>query len=571
MIYTLSPTRLGSRFISILAEFDADDRGEMEIQLAAWRPGRYEIGNFAKNIRKFEVMGEDGTPLPYKKMSKDRWLVSCNGTKRLRVAYEYFAASLDAGSTFCGKKLLYINPVNCLVFDPSNANKPCEVILNVPDTYLLASSMRSEGNRLYASGYEELADSPIIASPDLEHHQFEVGVQVFHIWIQGHHRLNVPRFIEQAKAYTREQIEVFGEMESQDFHYLFLFLPTRFHHGVEHHASTVIAMGPGDEFHTPDRHQEFMAICSHELFHYWNVKRIRPAEMFPYSYTGENYSRLGYVYEGITTYYGDYMLLRSGVWSHHEYLKQFNSDLQKHYDNEGRYNYSVADSSFDTWLDGYVPGVPGRKVSIYTEGMLAAFMLDLEIRHATQNTRSLDTVMNRMYHDFYKKGLAYTEQSFQELIENVAGKSFAFFFRDFYNGKGNIEKFLPESLWSIGCEIQEEGSIVLHESRYGFKLSGGPKVLVTAILEGSPAEKAGLSLNDEIILINNTPASPGTDWNQLFTMGSGMLVWNSIEGSKMIEMTVNGASYFRKYSVRKMENATVEQKAFFKHWSGQEF
>lgn len=571
MNYTLSPTRPGSRFMSVIAEFEVAGREEMELQLATWRPGRYEIGNFAKNIRKFEVQGDDGELLPCRKVNKDRWLVSCKANHSVRVSYEYFAANLDAGSTFCGKNLVYVNPVNCLVYDPAHANKPCEVNLNVPDTYLVASSMRNAGSRLYASGYEELADSPIIASPDLEHHLFDLDDHVFHIWIQGHHRLNIPRFIEQAKAYTREQIRIFGEMESVEFHYLFLFLPTRFHHGVEHHASTVIAMGPGDEFHTPDRHQEFMAICSHELFHYWNVKRIRPAEMFPYSYTGENYSRLGYVYEGITTYYGDYMLLRSGVWSHHEYLKQFNSDLQKHYDNEGRYNYSVADSSFDTWLDGYVPGVPGRKVSIYTEGMLAAFMLDLEIRFATQNVSSLDTVMNRLYHDFYKKGLPYTEQNYQELIESVAGKPFDFFFRDFYNGKGNIEKFLPESLWSIGCEIQDEASGVIHEARYGFKLSGGPKVLVTAILEGSPAEKAGLSLNDEIILINNTPASPGTDWNQLFTMGSSMLVWNSIEGSKMIEMVPNGESYFRKYSVRKMALATEEQKVFFEKWSGQKF
>lgn len=571
MIYTLSPTRLGSRFLSILAEFDTEGNEEIEIQLATWRPGRYEIGNFAKNIRKFEVVGVDAEALAFEKISKDRWRIHCAGNRRIRVSYEYFAATLDAGSTFCGKKLLYVNPVSCLVYVPAFASKPCEVVLNVPDTYHIASSMRLEGKRLYASGYEELADSPIIASPDLDHHTFEVEEHLFHLWIQGHHRLNIPRFIEQAKAYTREQVQVFGEMENPEFHYLFLFLPTRFHHGVEHHASTVIAMGPGDEFHTPDRHQEFLAICSHELFHYWNVKRIRPVEMFPYSYTSENYSRLGYVYEGITTYYGDYMLLRSGVFSHNDYLKQFNTDLQKHFDNEGRYNYSVAESSFDTWLDGYVQGVPGRKVSIYSEGMLAAFMLDIEIRYATGNTKSLDTVMRHLYDDLYKKGLAYTEADFKLIIERVAGKSFDFFFRDFYHGKGNIEKFLPESLWSIGCEIQTETSNVLHEARYGFKISGGPKVLVAAIQENSPAEHAGLSLNDEVILINNTPASPGTDWNQLFNLGSSMLVWNSIEGSKQVDMVSDGESYFRKYGVKKMEEATEEQKMFFEKWSGQGF
>lgn len=543
----------------------------MEIQLSAWRPGRYEIGNFAKNIRKMEVYSQDGESLAFSKLTKDRWEIHCAGKEKIRIIYEYFAATLDAGSTFCGKDLLYVNPVNCLVYDPDFMNDECEVLLKVPDNYQIASSMQVKGKRLFASGYEELSDSPLIASPDLEHYPFEVDGYTFHIWIQGHHKLDVKRFTEEAIAYTKEQLKVFGDMDTPEYHYLYLFLPTRFHHGVEHHASTVIVMGPGDEFHMEARHHEFLAISSHELFHYWNVKRIRPAEMFPYDYTKQNYSRLGYVYEGITTYYGDYMLLRSGVFNFEEYCMQADADLQKHFDNEGRYNYSVAESSFDTWLDGYTPGVPGRKVSIYTEGMLAAFMLDMEIRYATSNVSSLDTVMNRLYQDFYKKGLPYTEESFKGLIEEIAGKSFDFFFRDFYWGKGQVEKFLPESLWSIGCEMMVDESPVLHEAKYGFKLSGGQKVIVTTILEDSPAEHAGLSLNDEVILINNTPASQGTDWNQLFNMGSTMLVWNSIEGSKVIDLVPNGDTYFKRYGIRKMKEITPEQRAFYERWAGVEF
>ncbi|MBI1221934.1 MAG: M61 family peptidase [Bacteroidetes bacterium] len=571
MNYTLSTLHQGSRFLSVLAEFSTHGRDEMEIQLSSWRPGRYEIGNFAKNIRKFEVYSQDGEVLGFHKINKDRWLIHCSGKDKIRISYEYFASTLDAGSTFCGKDLLYVNPVNCLVYDPDYEMQACEVLLKVPDNYQIASSMQVKGKRLFATDYHELADSPLIASPDLVHHLFEVEGYRFHVWLQGKNNLDITRFMVEAKAYTMEQLKVFGDMETEEYHYLFIFLPTRYHHGVEHHASTVIVMGPGEEFNQEARHHEFLAISSHELFHYWNVKRIRPADMFPYDYTKENYSRMGYVYEGITTYYGDYMLLRSGVLNFDDYTLQANADLQKHFDNEGRYHYSVAESSFDTWLDGYVPGVPGRKVSIYTEGMLAALMLDIEVRCATQNQSSLDTVMKRLYVDFYKEGLPYTEKQFKQLIEEVAGKSFDFFFHDFYWGKGNIEKALPKSLWSIGCEIKTEESSYLHEAKYGFKLSGGQKVIVTTILEDSPAEHAGLSLNDEVMLINNTPVGQGTDWNQLFNAGSTLLVWNSIEGSKTIDLVPNGGTSFKRYSIRKLDNATADQKAFFEAWSGQKW
>jgi len=571
MNYTVSQVRQGGRFLSIVAEFEVNGRQEMEIRIASWRPGRYEIGNFAKNIRKLEVYSQDGEALSFQKTNKDNWLVYCAGKLRIRVIYEYFAATLDAGSTFCSNELVYINPLNCLVYDPAAEHEECEINLKVPEQFQIATSMNIRGQRLIAANYEEMADSPILASPDMEHHQFEQGECTFHVWIQGRHTLDVPRFLKEAKAYTQDQLMVFGDMESTEYHYLFFFLPTRFHHGVEHAASTVIVMGPGEEFNTEERHHEFLAISSHEMFHYWNVKRIRPVEMWPYDYTQENYSRLGYVYEGITTYYGDYMLLRSGVLNFDEYRNQFNADLQKHFDNEGRYNYSVAESSFDTWLDGYTAGVPGRKVSIYTEGSLAAFMLDLEIRYATGNEKSLDTVMRSLYQDVYKQGKGYSEASLQKLIEDIAGKSFEFFFRDFYSGKGKVEEFLPESLWSIGCEIETGEAENIHEARYGFKLSRGSKVIVTSILEDSPAEQAGLSLNDEVLLINNTPASQGTDWNQLFSLGSTMYVWNSIEGSKEVDFIPNGESYYQRYTMKKMDQASQEQKDFFEMWSGQKW
>ncbi|TNE80013.1 MAG: M61 family peptidase [Bacteroidetes bacterium] len=570
MKYQLSIKSGNSRFLSINGVTETEGRKELYLQLPAWRPGRYEIGNFAKNIRLFAVSNEAGEALTYTKVNKDRWLISCDNAQEVRVSYEYYAATLDAGSTYCGIDLMYVNPVNCIMYDEAKANQAFTVSLDIPDDWQIACSMHQEAKTLHAVNFDELADSPFIASPNLEHHVFETGGCDFHVWFNGKHKLDVPRFLEEAKQYTDEQLKVFGDMESKSYHYLFHFLPTRVHHGVEHLNSTVIVMGPGDEFAQEGRHHEFLAISSHELFHYWNIKRIRPKSMFPYDYTKENYSQLGYVYEGVTTYYGDYMLLRSGVFSFEDYLGQLNTDLQKHFDNEGRYNYSVAESSWDTWLDGYVPGVPGRKNSIYTEGMLSALMLDIEIRYATGNQKSLDDVMRSMYED-YKKGKAYDRDSYKATIEHIAGKDMEYFFRDFYEGRGNIEKFLPETLWSIGCELVAESSPWAHESLYGFKMSEGQKLLVSVLCSNSPAEQAGLNLGDEIVLVNNVPVTGGTDWNDVFSTGGSLMAWNTIEGSKHVELLPNGTQYLKRYRLKKLKEVSDEQKSFFKAWSGHDF
>lgn len=571
MNYSIEAKKGNSRFLYIEQKLETQGRKEVFLQLSAWRPGRYEIGNFAKNIRAFKVLDQDQKPLEFLKTSKDRWLIKCESSSHLTVSYEYYSASLDAGSTYCGIDLIYVNPVNCIMYDEAKMNEPCTLELKIPADWEMACALPKTGNVLQAKNYEQLADSPLIASSSLEHHTFTEGSCLFHVWFKGKHSLDVARFIDEARKYTREQIAVFGDIESDEYHYLFHFLPTRAHHGVEHCDSTVIVMGPGEEFNLENRHHEFLAISSHELFHYWNVKRIRPIEMHPYNYTQENYSQLGYVYEGVTTYYGDYMLLRSGVFNFDDYLNQFNSDLQRHFDNEGRYNYSVAESSWDTWLDGYTPGVPGRKTSIYTEGMLAALMLDMEIRYATNNEKSLDNVMYTLYQDFYKKGKGYSRDDYKTTIENIAGKNFDFFFRDFYEGTGQVEKFIGDTLWSIGCELIQERSALQHEALFGFKISEAQKVQVSVVCSDSPAETEGLNIGDEILLVNNTPVTSGTDWNDVFSQGGNLLVWNNIEGSKAIELKPNGQEYLKRYRVRKMKEVNEEQKAFFKAWSKQDF
>ncbi len=152
----------------------------------------------------------------------------------------------------------------------------------------------------------------------------------------------------------------------------------------------------------------------------------------PYDFSRENYTHLGYVAEGVTTYYGDLLLWRTGSLSDSEWFTMLSDNINSYVMNAGRFNLSVADSSFETWLDGYVQGIPWRKVSIYNEGSLVAFICDAMIIEATSGKHSLDDVMHKMYNDFGKKGIGYTSDDYRKALEEVSGTSFIQLFDDAY-------------------------------------------------------------------------------------------------------------------------------------------
>lgn len=296
-------------------------RGEhfLKLQLPSWRPGRYELANYAKNIRSFSATNNAGAELNWKKLSKDTWEISCQGLTEFTISYEYYANQFDAGASYIDSDIVYVNPVNCFMYVDGRINEPCELSLEIPDSYEIACQLKSENKLIKAANFDQFADSPFMASSKLIHHSFEESNCLIHFWFYGIETLNFSRLEEDTRKYARIQAEIFGEIPCPEFHFLYPLLPYKFRHGVEHSDSTVIAMGPASDFENPDFYDDFLAISCHELFHLWNVKRIRPADMYPYDFTRENYSELGYIYEGVTTYFGDVLLKRSGVWNWSQY------------------------------------------------------------------------------------------------------------------------------------------------------------------------------------------------------------------------------------------------------------
>ncbi len=565
--YTFSYANPAAKLVQVNILFENISSETTILQLPAWRPGRYELGNFAQNIVSLKISSEEKN-LPFKKITKDRWEVNTHGISAFEVAYTYYAAELNAGSTYLCSDFLYVNPVNCCMYAEEKMHEPCTIELQVPDNFETANGLPSQGKNIYAAkDFHELADSPFISGTTLQKKTYQSHGVDFHVWFNGKIEPDWNKVLRDFKAFTDEQYEAFGSFPFPEFHFLIHALPYQAYHGVEHLTSTVISLGPSEKI-MGDLYEELLGVSSHELYHCWNIKTIRPKEMMPYDYSKENYSRLGYVAEGVTTYMGDLMLLRSHVFNRDEWKKTFDSLLERHFQNFGRFNMSVAESSYDTWIDGYKQGAPYRKVSIYTEGALCAFMADVLIMKATGNRKNLSHTMQWLYEHFGKKEKGYTEKDFQWALETVSGISFHEFFDQYYHGTYDYEPLLRECLEYLGYELKITNRYNLHETAFGIKvLKEGNAFVVKAIYPECEAQQKGLELGDKILSINNEELK---EISQLKNAAEATHIKLKIQNSFLEEREIelNTGNYFKKYFIERQQEISEAQARSYAVWAG---
>ena len=549
MHYTLSYRKPHHHFIDISLALGGINAPVTWLQLPGWRPGRYEIQNFAKNIQKFRVTDGKGNPLSFRKISKDRWEVQTQGVEEIVVEYNYFAYQMDAGGSFLDEEQLYVNFVNCLIYAEDRLEAECRVDLILPDDYEIACGLpKAAKHSLKADSYYILADSPMIASDSLQHESYTVGGTEFHIWIMGHCRLDWERALQDFKGFTEAQVKVMGGFPIDNYHFLFQFLPVKAYHGVEHYNSTIVTLGPDYEINAPELYKNLLGISSHELYHTWNVIRIRPAEMMPYNFTKENYFVTGFVVEGITTYMGDVFLKRGGAFNLEDFLTELNKTLHRHLTNWGRFNHSLTESGWDMWLDGYSTGIPNRKVSIYIKGALAALILDLDIRRITYNSSSLDTVMNILNREFAEQKRGYTYQDFQEIVARVAGRDMSDYFTKYIEGKEPLENALEEKLQWVGLKLIARENPNSGARLFGLKVIEKDNLtFVSDVAPGSPADEL-LSKNDEIVALNGQRVT--NNMEELLNNQQEVRI-NFFRNHKLrtITLTANGHHYYSEVKI----------------------
>ncbi len=309
--YKISSETTQSHFFNIEMVIDNIQSDKIELQLPAWRPGRYELQHFAKNIQRFEVFSSQKT-VSFHKITKDRWLIHTPDLQEITVKFTYFANVQNAGSSYVDESVMYVNFVNCLLYVEGRISEMCEVEMLLPKDYKIACGLPNNVVRVqnphnvenrkvfvfHPDNYYELVDSPLLASPYLQHQSYQVENVDFHVWFLGNYTPNWKKLLADFQAFTEKQIQVMGDFPEKDYHFINWILPTSFYHGVEHRNSTMIVLGPDSE--GDGLYNDLLGVSSHELYHAWNICKIRPVEMMPYDFTKENYFPTGFVAEGVT-------------------------------------------------------------------------------------------------------------------------------------------------------------------------------------------------------------------------------------------------------------------------------
>ena len=545
MKYSISYTHPEKHFIDFRVSIDINGEDEIILQLPSWRPGRYELANFAKNIKNFKVSGNSNSPISFEKLNKDAWKIITKNLDIIEVSYSYYAADLNAGSTYLSEEQLYINPVNCMMYVDSRNDSPIELKFKIDQDYEIYSSLKKESKDvLKAINFDELADSPIIASNTVQHKVKKIEGVDFNFCFQGEVKIDWVKIFNDFEKFIKYQIKQFGNFPYQEFYFLFQITPFNAYHGVEHHRSTVILLGSSyDVF--GKLYNELLGVSSHELYHVWNVKLIRPSSMHPYDFSKENYTHMGYVAEGVTTYMGDRILYESKVFSKTDYFKELKTLLTRHFHNDGRKHYSVAESSWDTWLDGYVSGAPGRKVSIYVEGALIAMICDAKIREKTNGEKTLHDVMRKLYSGSVKE-TSYDKNNYKSILEEVSGFDFSEIFNKLVYGNNDFTEYLKNAFQFFGWTFDKIPSKnILFQ--YGIKsVLKKDQLVIVSILENSAAYSSGLAIGDKLLAINGYCIENNLQqWINYFN--DDKLVLNIERDKKMKEIrlsAINNNQYF---------------------------
>ena len=492
--YRISCLNPASQFVQFEVRIPAQNDEEIHLRLPAWRAGRYQLANYAQNIRNFRITNLSGQEIPFQKETKDCWVFEAKNSEEYLISYEYFAAKMDAGSAWADEEQVYLNLVNCCFEVKERPATSFEIELDLPDYPRLVSTLAKSGTGFFlAKDFQQLADSTLLASKEITHWEYSVIETLFHIWIHGEIHFEKEAFIEHFRRFTQTQIRDFKEFPEPEYHFIFQLLAYPHFHGVEHRRGTIITFGPAENLKDSVHLNELLGVSSHELYHAWNVCRIRPKEFLPYDFSKETYSKAGWTLEGITTYMGDLYLLKSGVFDLSIYLKEVEDILNRESLNEGWRNYSILESSMDLWLDGYQAGIPDRKVNIYSHGAVICFCLDIMLLN---DGSGLPEVMKLAWEKYGKPFQGYDEKGIWNLILQCAKdqEKFNSFYESYISGNGDLLKYFGSIIPSLGFELHSLPNPEPLTSKLGILLQ---KDVVTKIHSDSPSYTS-LMIGDRI-------------------------------------------------------------------------
>ena len=443
--YTMTWLEPHTRTYVIELETKANEKEYTDLAIPAWRPGRYYLQDYSAAVSNFQAFDTDGAVLKSTKINKDTWRVFHSPSQLIKVKYHYFANNQDAGSSYLAADQVYFNPVNLFIYKVGNFDGSVELTLpNLNKGWKQATALKQAGayNKFSAESYHEFADSPTVFSSKMKQWKFEDQGTSIYIHIQGNFLgkdEDGEALVEMLKKICAEQAAIFGGYPLDHFHFIYRLLPYNISHGVEHKFSTSIAYPEAATRNANALVSKFKGTSTHEFWHLWNVKRIRPAALWPYDYSQPQYTGLHWFTEGVTSYYTSLTLMRTKIYTESQFLNLVSRDIQSMENNYASRVVSPSQMSFDSWLSSSPYAMSHTRASYYTAGARLGVMLDLSIRSMTKGDKSLDDVFRYLFENYYQKNLGVPEDGVQKAAEAVTGKSFEEFFTRHVDGTESFD------------------------------------------------------------------------------------------------------------------------------------
>ena len=512
--YTLRFPAPHTHYVEVEAAVPTGGNPQVELMMAVWTPGSYLVREYARNVEGVSAQTPDHQPLRVDKSRKNRWRVQTGGAPTVLVAYRVYAREMSVRTNWVEDGFALLNGAPTFLTLVETGSRPHEVRLVLPPPWSttmtsLPAVSEGEAHTYLAADFDTLVDSPIVAG--------NPAVYEFDLDGTPHYLVNVneggvwdgPRSAEDVETIVGEHRRMWGFLPYD--RYLFLNMITEAGGALEHRNSTVL-MTSRWRAGTPRRYLGWLNTVSHEYFHAWNAKRLRPVELGPFDYESEVYTKSLWIVEGLTQYYSNLALHRAGLSTQVQYLASLSNQIGQLQTTPGRLVQPVEQASYDAWIEFYRPdeNSPNTAVSYYTKGAVIGFLLDARIRKATAGAKSLDDVM-RLAYQRYAGDRGFTPEQFRATAEEVAGRDLSAWFVTVLETTAELD--YTEALDWFGLELS--GASTEHGQAWLGLVTraDGDRLLVSQVRRETPAYEAGFDVSDEIVAIGDYRVT-AREWSQ---------------------------------------------------------
>jgi predicted metalloprotease with PDZ domain len=548
------------------------------LSMPVWTPGSYLVREFERHVQEFDARDGGGRVLNWAKTNKETWRVEAAGAREVRVRYSVYANELSVRTADLNDRHAFWNNANLLMYPEGLLGAPSTVKVEPFGDWKVAATLPAVGgapNTYRAENFDILYDSPFLVS-NFKTLTFDVKGVPHRIVIDGEGNYDPERLRRDAQRITEVEAEMMGELPQRDYTFFLILGPAR--GGLEHLNSAAIIQRRFGFSPQAELTNFYSDLISHEYFHLWNVKRIRPDALGPFDYTQENYTRLLWVAEGVTSYYQDIFLRRAGLLNDRQYLQHMAGEMQKLQQTPGRHLQSLEEASFDAWVEQYRPdeNTVNSSISYYDKGAIVSLLLDLEIRGRSGGARSLDDVMRALYNDYYKRGRNYTPADFQREAERAAGVGLEEFFRRYVRGREELD--YDAALAWAGLRLDTASDAAGRPAPALADLGAAleerdDRLTVKNVPAGTAAYEQGLSAADQIVAVDGYRATLAFLNSRISDKRPGdPLTLTVFRGDELRTLNLKlGSRAAATYRIVPRPDATEQQRRNYQTWLGTPF